>query len=267
MDETLSRSLIAGKPFICFSNFRGRLESALLETAIRGQGRVECRALRVAATVDCSPFNWQLSTNGAELTRDLANRAIVTRIRKNPPSYAWREYPEGDLLAHVKANQGFYLGCVHAVIMEWARHGRPTTNEGRHDFRGWCQAMDWIVRNIFKLPPLLDGHQEQQARVGNPALQWLRGVAIAVVKQGLTGDTMTASALADLSEEEDLALPGRAGCRDAPNMQIGRAMGKLFKQSSPVVVDSVTVSRHEEWDDEHRKNVFRYSFSENGGGL
>ena len=82
LDETMSRTLIYGRPFVCLTNFRGKLESAILEEAIRGQDRVECRALRTAATVDCTPFIWQLSTNGAEFTRDLANRSIITRIRK-----------------------------------------------------------------------------------------------------------------------------------------------------------------------------------------
>ena len=264
VDEALSRALIAGSPFVCLSNFRGKLESAILESAIRGQGRVDCRALRTAATVDCSSFNWQLSTNGAEFTRDLANRAVVTRIRKQSPDYEFRQYPEGDVLAHVRANQGYYLGCVHSIIREWASRGRPATNESRHDFRGWCRAMDWIVTEIFDAPSLLDGHQEQQARVANPALQWLRDIAVAVIQAGRSGDTLTALDLADICEDADIDLPGRPDSKDEPKFRIGRTMKKIFGKVATITADSSTVRRHSEteFDDKGRERErHNYTFS------
>lgn len=192
LDETLSKQLIAGKPFICFSNFRGKLESAILESAIRGQNRVECRALRTSATVDCSCFNWQLSTNGAEFTRDLSNRSIITRIRKQPSTYLFKTYDEGDLLAHVMKNQEFYLSCVFAVIRRWVNMRKPNTDDRRHDFKRWTQTMDWIIQELFHLPPLLDGHAEQQQRTANPQMQWLRSVAIEVQKSNKLGVEMMA---------------------------------------------------------------------------
>ena len=185
LDETISAALIKGRPFITLDNFRGRLDSTILEQAIRGVRRVSCRALHISADVDTRPFNWQLSTNGAEFTRDIANRSIITRIRKQSAGYLFREYQEGDLLAHVAAQQPFYLGAVFSIIKEWARCGCPRTNESRHDFRGWCQSLDWIVQNVFGFARLLDGHCEEQARTANPALQWFRDVTMAAkaVKQ------------------------------------------------------------------------------------
>lgn len=274
LDETISKALIAGRPFICFSNFRGKLESAILESAIRGQGRVECRALRTSATVDCTPFIWQLSTNGAEFTRDLANRAIITRIRKQPADFPFKTYPEGDLVAHVEANQGFYLGCVFAIIREWTACGKPRTSDTRHDFRQWTQSLDWIVQNIFSLPPLLDGHQEEQARTANPSLQWLRDLANAAIFEGHTGKPLTAVQLADVCEEAGIDLPGRKDSTEDPKFRIGRTLGKLFKEgrvidenTARLTVDGIAVTRetYGEYNSETRMTVTRQRYTFAGG--
>ncbi|MEI6072780.1 MAG: hypothetical protein WCS31_13380 [Verrucomicrobiae bacterium] len=271
LDETISKALIAGRPFICFSNFRGKLESAILESAIRGQGRVECRALRTSATVDCTPFIWQLSTNGAEFTRDLANRSIITRIRKQPADFDFHHFPEGDLIAHVEANQAFYLGCVFAVIREWAARGKPRTADTQHDFRQWTQSLDWIVRELFGLAPLLDGHREEQARTANPALQWLRDVANAVMGQGLDGKPLVAAQLADVCEENDIDLPGRKDSTEESKYRIGRTLGRLFKDGQAIdgntvrlTVDGITVTREtfQEYNAERQlKTRQRYLFA------
>lgn len=231
LDERVSTALITGRPFISFDNFRGRMDSQILETAIRGLGKVSARALRVAADIDCTPFLWQLSTNGAELTRDLANRSIITRIRKRPNEHVFRTYPEGDINAHVRHHQPKFLGAVHAIIREWARHNRPMTNESRHDFRVWCRCMDWIVQNIFDFPPLLNGHREEQMRTSNPKLQWLRDITHALMTDGYDGRALTASDLAEAAEEHDLPLPGRRDTTEALEVRVGKLLGRLFKET------------------------------------
>ncbi len=245
LDETISAALIKGRPFIMLDNFRGKLDSTILEQAIRGAGRVSCRALRVSADVDTRPFNWQLSTNGAEFTRDIANRSIITRIRKRDANYNFKEYDEGSLLSHVAAQQPFYLGAVFAIIREWARKGTPKTPETRHDFRAWCQSLDWIVQEIFKLAPLLDGHREEQARTANPALQWLREVALAARASGLLGQEFITSQLVSIAEDAGIDFPGNSLSREEPHQRAGKLLGRVFRESEerPVVVDGISVSR------------------------
>ena len=55
---------------------------------------------------------FMLSSNQAEATPDLANRAIITRLRKQPASHQFKIYEEGDLLAHVQTRPDYYLSCV-----------------------------------------------------------------------------------------------------------------------------------------------------------
>jgi hypothetical protein len=245
LDERVSRALITGRPFISFDNFRGRMDSQIMETAIRGLGKVAARALRAEADIDVTPFLWQLSTNGAELTRDLANRAVITRIRKRSDTHQFQTYPEGDIVSHIKAHQPRYLGAVHAVIREWASQGRPLTTERRHDFRRWCQSMDWIVQNIFGLPPLLDGHREEQMRTANPRLQWLRDIARAIINAGYAGESLTAADFGEAAEDHDLPLPGAKASSESIDMRVGRLLGRLFKdhEGDTISVDGLRITR------------------------
>lgn len=245
VDEAISTALIGGRPFITLGNIRGRIDSAILEEAIRGAGRIQCRALKMTAEVDCRPFLWQLSTNGAELTRDLANRAIVTRIRKQPADYRFRHFPEGDLEAHIVASQPFYLGCVFAILREWLAHGKPCTDENRHDFRGWCRGMDGIIQ-MLGLAPLLDGHREQQDRTANPALQWLREILLAA-RPSDHGHELNAGALLTIAEDAEIELPGSKFSKDDPAIRAGRILGKIFREAEAemITVDGFNFERIE----------------------
>jgi len=271
IDETLSKKMMEGRPFITFSNFRGNLDSAILEAAIRGQGKIECRALRVSATVDCTPFIWQISTNGADFTRDISNRSIITRIRKQAPGFNFKSYPEGDLLAHIEAKQTFYLGCVFAVIREWVEEGKQRTTDARHDFREWTQSLDWIVQSLFNLPPLLDGHQEIQTRVANPSMQWLRSLAYAILAKDCMGKSFTAMEIGGFCEEEGIDIPNRAkDSTEGLHLSIGRVFKKLFKEAPTIggdttflMVDDIRITRKtdQKYEGGTIKSTHNYSFS------
>jgi len=195
--------------------------------------------------VDTSPFLWQLSTNGAEITRDLANRSIITRIKKQEEGYTFREYLEGDLLAQVKSRHSAYLGAVFAVVRAWLEAGSPRSAECRHDFREWVQVMDWIIQNIFKMPPLLDGHKEEQARTANPRLQWLRDVAFAVSSSKMLDRELSATELCTVAEDAGLDLPGNPKSREEPQQRAGKIFRLLFGESdgNPIKVDGFTITR------------------------
>jgi hypothetical protein len=247
LDESVSRALIQGRPFIALDNIRGRVDSSTLESAIRGHGRVTCRASYMPNTeVDTSAFLWQFSTNGAELTRDLANRSIITRIRKQPESYTFHKYLEGDLLAHVKICHAAYLGAIFAVVRAWIKAGSPRTSEQRHNFGEWCQVLDWIVQNIFAMPPLLDGHKEEQARTANPRLQWLRDVAFAASSSKMLSRELTTTELCSIGDDAGIDLPGNPNSREEPHQRAGKILGLLFRESdgNPIAVDGFTISRN-----------------------
>jgi len=255
VDENISTALVKGRPFITLANIRGKIDSTILEEALRGSGRVNCRTLRHSAEVDCRPFMWQLSTNGAELTRDLANRSLVTRIRKRPEGYEWRKYPEGNLEAHVIKSQSFYLGCVFSILRNWSLKGRPTTMESRHDFQGWCRSLDGIVQ-MCGLKPLLDGHREQQQRTANPDLQWLREIILAT-KKSQHGRELYTHDLVNIAEDHGIAFPGNPFSKDEPTIRAGRILGKVFRDADgdEIEVDGFTFQRNESAD-----------YSENGQG-
>jgi hypothetical protein len=249
VDESLSQAVVAGRPFIQFDNFRGRLDSQHLEAFLTAGGSFPCRIPHKGEIrVQSENFFVLLTSNGVDTTRDLANRSSVIRIRKKPAGFKFRKYDEGDLLTHVKANQAFYLGCIFAVIRAWHEAGKPKTDETRHDFRGWVQILDWIVQNIFKLKPIMDEHQQAQEHISNPDVVLLRAVALEVEKTGLFGRPLTASDILAICEAADIPIPGqrREGADpDRAVLMIGRSMGRLFRDSAVQQIDGYHIERQE----------------------
>jgi hypothetical protein len=134
---------------------------------------------------------------------------------------------------------------VFAIIREWHRQGKPRTSETRHDFRDWVGVVDWVCQNLLGTVPVMDGHQQAQERVSNPALVWLRKLVLAINETGELGRGLTATELFGLCESVDIAIPGlRPGAdEDKGKKVIGTIMAKLFRDESVLEVDGFAVTR------------------------
>jgi len=267
LDESIQQALITGRPFIQVDNVRGRLESQFIEMMATAGGCIGARVPHKGEIqVDSRHFLLFMTSNGVETTRDLANRASIIRIRKRP-GYTFRKFPEGDILTHVHANQAYFLGAVFSVIRAWHTAGKPQTAETRHDFRDWAQPLDWIVQNILQEAPLIDGHSEAQERVSNPALTWLRRVALAVEADQRLDEDIMAGSIGELCEDHGIEIPG---LRDASNevgrnKRVGILMKKAFGEAEEIPIDRCHVRRKktEKYDQtEQRYRTLRaYTFT------
>lgn len=269
LDESLSEALLSGAPFIALDNLRGEISNQLLESGIRGEGKVAVRRAYSRTTqIETDHVYWLATSNRAQTTRDLANRSIITRLRKCAPDFQFKHYAEGNLLTHIEKQSDYYLSCIFSVIREWHVRGKPRTHETRHDFREWSQSLDWIIQNIFKLPPLLDGHREEQLRIASPGLSLLRELAFAVHRSGEIGNDLSATELASLSEIAAIDVPGCAPGADVSvvSRRIGTILGPLFREAEELVVEGFVVRRiqkdvYDEIRKENRPSKF-YRFTQ-----
>lgn len=244
-DESLSEKLIAGRPFIQFDNFRGDMDSPTLEAFLTAEHSFPCRVPHQREiNVDPRRFFVMLSSNGVESTRDFANRSCIIRIFKR------RDVSFPDTLQRIREQQPFYLGCVFAIVREWHLRGKRRSADTRHDFREWCQILDYIVQHICGLAPLMDGHVQAQERVSNPTLTFVRKIAIAVEHGDRLGEPLTASQIFEIAVDEDIAVPGVKphGQQDEGlgRKVIGSKLAKLFKDAGELELDGYTVTRSEE---------------------
>ena len=238
VDESFAAALVSARPFICLDNFRGRMDSQNLEAFVTCPSLFPARIPhRGEVLVDPKRFLLQMSSNGLETTRDLANRASICRIRKRP-GFAYR-----DTLGELQSRQSYFLGCVFSVVGEWIAHGKPRTSDTRHDFREWCQTLDWIVQNLLGGAPLMDGHQAAQERTSNPALSWLRAVALAVAGEGRLGVALIASELVEVCELHAVEIPGKPADEDRAKRQVGSLCKQVFRDGDSVEVDGFTATR------------------------
>jgi len=250
-DESLSARLAEGRPFIQMDNLRGKLDSPNLEAFMTSERAFPVRVPHKGEMmIDPSRFFIFVSSNGFETTRDFANRSSIIRIRKRPRATAFREFPEGDLLAHVRARQPYYLGCVFAVVRAWLAEGRPRTKESRHDFRDWACCLDWIVQHLFSAAPLLDGHDSARERVSDPGQGFIRSIAAHIETLGRLGQEFTASEIYELAEENDIAVPGlKHWNEDAGKRQVGKVFSRSLNGTSELEIEDycVTLGTKEVW--------------------
>lgn len=240
VDESFQAALVSARPFICLDNFRGRMNSKLLESFLTasGFGLFPARTPGTAEVlIDPRRFILQMSSNGLHTSVDLANRVSFCRIRKRP-GYNYR-----DTLGEIKRRQPYFLGCVFAVIAEWIRKGKPRTNDTRHDFREWSQSLDWIVQNILGCEPLMDGHQAAQERTSNPALTFLRSVALGVEAENRLDVALIASELVEVCELHAIEIPSKPADTDRAKRQVGSLCKQVFRTGDSVNVDGFTITR------------------------
>jgi hypothetical protein len=196
---------------------------------------------------------WMGTSNRAEATEDLANRSIITRLRKRPLNYKFKNFNGLGLLEHVQREKDYYLSCIFAVVKNWFENGKPSNPIFDHDFREWCGVMDWIVQNIFKLPPLLENHREQQERISSPGLSFLREICNTISDAGLLEESLTAADIAGELEARHIDIPGKARASEDYNAgaaAVGRLLGPVFKNSEVREIEEFKV---------HRKQVLEYS--------
>ena len=243
LDESLGSGLISGQPFICFDNLRGKMDSPNIEAFITAPGLFPARVPhRGEIQIDPRRFLIQLSSNGFESTRDLANRACICRIRKRH-GYEYR-----DTLGQLRADTGHYLGAVFRIVKAWMDAGKPRTKDTRHDRREWCQSLDWIVQNLVGTAPLMDGHQEAQERTGSAGLTWLRSVALAVKSDGKLGTPYSTGHLVEFSAEHGIAIPGANDDPKSTARIVGSHLAKAFGTATnqSITIDGMAVRREEE---------------------
>jgi|GEM_PF-2693699 len=278
LEETFSAALLSGRTFVSLDNIRGGLDSPGIESALT-EDRFMARApYRAPTEIDMHRVVVMLTSNGAELTVDLANRASPVRILKQPEGYQFKTYEGGrDLLAHVVANQPLYLGAVFAVVRAWFEAGCPRTAETRHDFRAWAQPLDWIVQNLFHLAPLCDGLKETKVRMTSPVLSWLRMAALALVDAGLADRWLRTSAIVDALEERGCQVPGTEDGGDLSDPAVasrvhqatGRRLSQCFRHAGKrteggheietLTIDGMVIMRRDEYCPRVEKTVKVYA--------
>gem|GEM_PF-1616184 len=268
MEECFDMAMIRGANFVALDNIRGKIDSPRLESFLT-EDTYHARGFHCEADIDPRRVVVMLTSNKADLTTDFSNRCACVRILKQPDGHAFTVYPEGDILEHVRENQSRYLAAVFAVIKAWHAAGKPRTTETRHDFRPWAQTMDWITRNLLNAGPLMDGHRETQARMTNPILNWLRDVALEVIRARQTGVWWRAGEIVDLIAETGIETPGLPEhgdvtdpeTRKAAQQSTGRRLSLCFRAGDVVTLDGIRIERRETYDPETRYTVREYRFT------
>jgi hypothetical protein len=127
--------------------------------------------------------------------------------------------------------------------------------------------MDWICQRVMGTAPILDGHQAEQERIGNPNLVWLRNVAIAVRMEAELGRELSASRIAEICATGLVLYPGGKSETDdqKATLYVGRLMRQIFSEVDAITTDTFSITRitREEKDENYvMRKIHRYVFEE-----
>jgi hypothetical protein len=155
------------------------------------------------------------------------------------------------------------------IVKEWHRRGKQETGERRHSFRAWAGKLDWIVQNILQLAPLLEGHEDIHARVQNPALRWLKGVARKLVERGKAGAFLPTIEIVRSIAGAGIEIPGVAGdfsmddkgSVNAATQGVGRRLSSCFNFRDTIQIDGINAERRTRRDTARGKDIREYRFT------
>jgi hypothetical protein len=250
LDEAVAAALISGKLFILVDNVRGEFDSQILESILRGTGSVSARVpYRKAVLAQTGRSVWQVTSNAAQFTVDLANRSIVTNHKKQPEAYRHKSKAGwGDeVYGYIREHQGEYLAAVHTIVGEWITRGKPRTDENRHNFRAWVQSLDYILSEILGLPKLMDDHNHAHRALSSPNHAWLRQIIIAVVKERGKPCTIRAGEMGDIADYQGIPIPNLRNSvsadDDLRNKAIGKLLMPIFKEAETAKIEDFYIQR------------------------
>jgi hypothetical protein len=266
-DESIMQRLVQGFPFVLLDNARGAIDSPFLEACLTPEGGfIEARILRETVPVDPRPVIFGMTSNAAQMTKDLANRSLLVRLRKQSPGYQFKPRADADghevgLRRHVESQHAYYQGCVNAVVLDWWKNGAQRQPCPEHDFRESMGALDNLVQHYFKLPPLLDGHQIAVERTANPGMSWVRQIALLAAQQWHVVDWKAAK-IADRCMQEGIAIPGVNNETESKSaaQAVGIAMASAFGSKDTFEIEGVEVRRAIENDKDSRQHKI-YTFT------
>ena len=246
LDESVAARLAAGRPFVLLDNLRGELDSMFLENLLTANGDVSTRiAYSPEIKINATDFVFFATSNGIKVTEDLANRINIVRILRRPEDHRFRAYPEGDLLAHVKANQGKFLGAVFSIVKAWLDNGKPETDACGHDaFAQWRRVMDWISQDIMLSGSVTEGAKEAVKRLSDDNMTFVRKISEIILREGNAGVEFSASTLMDLADNHNIFIPRMRDRTQGPQT-VGRIMAGAFghKDNQTMTLENIRITR------------------------
>ncbi|MAS93133.1 MAG: hypothetical protein CMO55_08045 [Verrucomicrobiales bacterium] len=258
--EDISRALSRGNAFVYLDNVRGNILTKLdfLESMLT-EPIFSIRAPWLHGEVDVTREVVAGSSNGAQLSDDLADRTALIRIRKQPLSYQFTQWPEGSLLDHVRRNRNRYLAIVYFLIDRWVREGSPSGKQlSGFRFRRFEEAVQWILEDAFDPQMRLFGsdYGETKRNLADPDYDLLRGILRTVLEQEHP-QPVSATDLARIS----MAHRTVEGDEHQAKMKIGKMMGRYLPAPGKASIGEFTVEMELRNDAAtHHKNLKLYSF-------
>ena len=119
--EFFCSALVKAKPFVLFDNIRWELDCPEIEAFFTAPSGLFSARVPHRDSIEINTRRYFVfgTSNGFKSGQeDLRNRTSIVQLIQRPKNYRFR-YSRDHWLAHIRARQAFYLGCVCSVAAAW----------------------------------------------------------------------------------------------------------------------------------------------------
>jgi hypothetical protein len=246
LDEAICSAIASGRSTVILDNVRSTtpLKSAVLEAFVTcDQSAFPVRVLRRTVEVDPRRYSVFVTSNGAQMSRDIAERTFWVRLKKKPDNEPYELFDGVDLKQLVRQKWRVFLASVHTIIRDWWDNHRSRgggVNRVPHSFAETVGIVDFIVRHYFGCVSVCDDLAEIKLRSVDPVASFIREMFGGLLRreraaggnkpERFLGVPFRIKQLLTLADSLAINIPGDS--LSAPWQQRVRRLGSALAQGS-----------------------------------
>lgn len=144
--KKICAALISGRKRLHFSNNKGYINNAVLESVLTAESYSDRILGRSEIVTLSNELDFSLSGNtGIGFTADLANRSKFIKLFLEIEDANSREFKNPDLHGWIKQNRGLVLSAIYALIKNWVDTGMKAGTVPFASFPEWARVCGGIL--------------------------------------------------------------------------------------------------------------------------
>jgi len=204
LNKVLTMALKSGPASLLIDNVRGLLSCSILEAMLTTIDPVLARILGSSASAAIYPdlVTFAVTSNNAEMNRDMARRSYIIRLDANmerPEDRTGFRIPDID--GYIAANRPAIIGAVLTILSAWIGAGRPEGVAVKGGFQRWASVVSGVF-DLLDVPGFLTTDKDAAATLDPEGARW--GTFLEAWFERYGTMQRTAKDLLDIAEEAEI---------------------------------------------------------------
>ena len=229
--KTISSSLFEGVPYFWLDNINFKVESSAIASATTSSkwtDRVLGSTKKITVPVRCM---WIFSGNNVQVSNEIARRMVRVRLDSKLADPASRKnFRHGDLARWIRENRGDIIWACLTLTSAWLAEGKPRGDKVLASYENWSHTMGGILKVagidgfLGNMKELREESDEEGSALNDFIAAWWAEFKDTDVP---IGDPEGGDGLLGVVDDNEIALPVRAGSPQGRKISLGKLIGKM----------------------------------------